>query len=50
LLWDAIKRSDVEKIDTILAQLFPIDHPITDTGMSALAYASSWSDSPEVFK
>lgn len=41
ILFHALKTRDLEKINQILAEEFPIDSPITDTGMAALAAACS---------
>ena len=51
LLWDAIKRDDLLKIqEIVLSEAYPIDTAVTDTGMSALQFACTWSSNPEVFK
>jgi hypothetical protein len=43
-LWDAIKREDKPEIRHIVDQeSYAIDAPVTDTGMSALQFACSWS-------
>ena len=48
-LWDAIKKSDLVEMNKILSE-FPVDYPITDTGLTALAFASSWSTEVPVFE
>ena len=47
-LWDAIKKSNIEEITRILSE-FPVDHPITDCGLTALAFACSWSTETLIF-
>ena len=42
-IWDAIKKNDLAKLEAKLNEEYPIDHPITDTGLTALAYACSWT-------
>lgn len=49
ILWDAIKRGDLSTIKQILDSNFPIDTPVTDTGMTAFAFACSWSSKQDVF-
>ena len=50
-VWDAIKR---EKIDVLIQKLdhegYPINHPVTDTGLTAFAYACSWSTNVDIFR
>ena len=48
-LWDAIKKSNIEEIQRILTE-FPIDHPITDCGLTALAFACSWSTEVVIYE
>ena len=49
-MWDAIKRNDKQVIELKLVQeSFPVDTPITDTGLPALSFACSWTTDQEVF-
>ena len=48
-VWDAIKRN---KIDVLHQKLdeegYPVDYPVTDTGLTAFAYACSWTTNLEI--
>ena len=48
-VWDAIKRG---KVDTLFQKIdkesYPVDYPVTDTGLTAFAYACSWSTHLEI--
>ncbi len=46
LLWDAIKRNQIEKIAEKLEEGFPVDHEITDSHLNALSYACTRSTEP----
>ena len=48
-LWDGIKKNNIDEINRILAE-FPVDHPITDCGLTALAFACSWSTENIIFE
>ena len=50
ILWDAIKRKDLEKIKEKLDEGFPVDHEITDSHLNALSYASTRSTEPAIFQ
>ena len=44
LLWDAIKKERINDIEEIMNDTdYPIDYPVTDTGLSAISFACSWS-------
>ena len=44
LLWDAIKKERINDIEEIMNDPnYPIDYPVTDTGLSAISFACSWS-------
>ena len=49
LLLEAIKKNDVVEINKLLGE-FPVDYPITDTGLTALAFASLQSTELSVFE
>ena len=49
-MWDSIKKNNAAKIDEIFTSGFPVDSPITDTGLTALAFASSWSNDENIFQ
>ena len=50
-VWDAIKRG---QLDILLQKLdqeaFPIDHPVTCTGLTAFAFACSRSNRPDILQ
>lgn len=51
ILWDAIKRADVGVITKKLTEeSFPVNHPITDSHLSALAYACTRATDPALFE
>ena len=46
ILWDAIKRNNLEKIKEKLDEGFPVNHEITDSHLNALSYACTRSTDP----
>ena len=50
ILWDAIKRNDISKINEKLGDGFPIDHPITDSNLTALSYACTRCTDQNIFQ
>ena len=49
-MWDAIKKNDKAMIEKkLVEESFPVDTPITDTGLPALSFACSWTQDQEVF-
>ena len=50
IIWDAIKRNSVETIKAKLEDGFPINHEITDSHLTPLAFACTRSVNPEVFQ
>ena len=50
ILWDAIKRNDIEKINQKLDQGFPVDNEITDSHLNALSFACTRCVDPNVFQ
>ena len=39
-----IKREKIDEVQNVLNSEFPVDYPITDTGMSALSFACSMTE------
>ena len=51
ILWDAIKRADVAVITKKLNdEGFPVNQPITDSHLAALAYACTRAVDPAIFE
>ena len=50
IIWDAIKRNDIEKIRQKLDEGFPVDNDITDSHLNALSYACTRSTDQNVFQ
>ena len=49
ILWDAIRKNNVEKITEVFSDGFPVDHPITDSHLNALSYACTRCTQPQIF-
>ena len=50
ILWDAIKRNDLEKINQKLDEGFPVDNEITDSHLNALSYACTRCVDPNIYQ
>ena len=50
ILWDAIKRDDLAKMQEILDKGFPVDHFITDSDLTALMFACTRSVNLQLFQ
>ena len=50
ILWDAIKRNNIDTIREKLDEGFPIDHGITDSHLSALSFACTRTTEQAIFE
>ena len=50
IIWDAIKRNNIDKIREKLDEGFPIDHDITDSHLSVLSFACTRTTDDKIFQ